>query len=89
MDTSLQILVIILSTALAILIVLAIVAVVLFIRILKAIGRITDKAEHFVQSAEQVGQALSNATGPLAVFKVVRNITELVTKHTAKDKRGS
>ena len=88
MDTSLQFLVILLSTVLAILLVLSIIVAVLVIRLLKAVGRITDKAEHVIQSAEQVGQAFSNATGSVAIFKVIRNVVELVTKQTAKDKRG-
>ena len=86
METSQQILVIILSTALAVLLILAIVISVLAIRLLKAIGRITEKAEHIVESAEQVGEAFSNATGSLALFKVIRNIAQIASKYTGNKK---
>lgn len=84
METSEQILVVILATALAVLLVLAIVIAVLIIKLLKTVGRITDKAEHVIQTAEHVGEAFSNVGGPLAIFKVIKNITELVSKHNKK-----
>lgn len=84
MDTSTQILVVILATVLAILLVLSIVIAVLVIKLLKAIGRITDKAEHVIETAEHVGEAFSSATGSMAVFKLVRNITSMVSKYKSK-----
>lgn len=86
MDTSMQILVIILSCALAVLLVLSIVVVVLVVKLLKAISRITEKAEHIIESAEHVGAAFSEATGKMALFNVVRNVVSMVNKHSKKSK---
>lgn len=86
METSQQVLVVILSTALAVLLVISIVIAVLVVKLLKAVGRITDKAEHIVENAEHVSMAFSNATGSMAIFKVVRNIVSLVQKQS--NKRG-
>lgn len=87
METSQEILVIILSTALAVLLVLAIVIAALVIKLLQTIKRITDKAEHVIETAEQVGEAFSSATGSLALFRVVRNVADMVAKHTAKNNK--
>ncbi len=84
METSQEILVVILATALAVLLVISIVIAILAYKVLKAIRRITEKAEHIVESAEHVGEAFSNATGSLALFKVIRNVTSLVTKASKK-----
>ena len=84
MDTSQDILVIILSTALAVLLVLAIAVAVLVVKLLQTIKRITDKAEHVIENAEHVSQAFSQASGPLALFKIVRNVADMVAKHKSK-----
>lgn len=81
---SLDILVIILSTTLAILLVLSIVVAVLVIKLLQAIKRITEKAEHIVADVEQVGETFKNAAGPLAIFKLVSNIANIVAKHNKR-----
>jgi hypothetical protein len=84
MDTSFQILVIILSTALAVLLVLAIVIAVMTIKLMQQIRRISDKAEHVIQNAEQAAQAFKSATGSMAIFKLVKNITSMVSKSKGK-----
>lgn len=83
METSQDILVIILSATLATLLALAIVIAILIIKLLQGIKRITDKAEHVVETAEHVGEAFSNASGSLALFKLVRNVADMVSKHKA------
>jgi cell division protein FtsL len=91
MDTSQDILVIILSTALAVLLVLAITIAVLIVKLLQTIKRITTKAEHVIETAEHVSEAFSNVSGPLALFRVVRNVADMVSKHKSdsrKDKKG-
>lgn len=87
METSQDLLVIILSTALAVLLALAIAIAVLVIKLLQSIKRITEKAEHVIETAEQVGEAFSNASGSLALFRIVRNIAEIVSKHTSTAKK--
>jgi hypothetical protein len=87
MDTATHVLVIILSVLLAFFLLLAIAAFVMVLRLLKAIHRISDKAEKIIDSAESVGSVFRNAAGPLAALKLVRNIVETVTKHTNKHKK--
>jgi type II secretory pathway pseudopilin PulG len=87
METSQDLLVIILSTALAVLLVLAIAIAVLVLKLLQSIKRITEKAEHVIETAEHVGEAFSNASGSLALFRIVRNIAEMVSKHSPKTKK--
>lgn len=82
MDTSEQILVIFLSTALAVLLVLSIIVAVLAIKLLKSVRRITEKAEHIVDNVEHVGETFKNAAGPLALFKVLSNLAKVVSKHS-------
>lgn len=80
MDTSQEVLVVILSSALAILLILAIVVAVLAIKLLQAIKRISEKAEHIVENVEHVGDTFKNAAGPLALVKVISNIVRMVSK---------
>jgi hypothetical protein len=87
METSQDILVIILATVLAVLLVLSIVVAVLVIKLLGAVKRITDKAEHVIDTAEHVGEVFSNATGSLALFKIVRNVADMVAKHSSNTKK--
>jgi hypothetical protein len=94
MDTSEHILVIMLSVALAVLLVLAIAVAVLAIKLLKTINRISAKAENVIETAEHVSAAFSNAAsrslGGMAIFKVIKNVVDLVTKDKSKSdkKRG-
>lgn len=76
-----DILVIILSIALAVLLVLSIVIAVLVIKLLQIIRRVTEKAEHIVSDVEHVGETFRNAAGPLTLFRLVSNIANIVSKH--------
>ena len=87
METSQDILVIVLATAFAILLVLAIIIAALIIKLLQGIRRITDRAEQVIETAEHVSQAFSNASGSMALFRVVRNVADMVSKHTTNDKK--
>ena len=84
MDTSEQILVIFLSTALAIFLTLAIVIAVMVIKLLQQVRRLSDKAEHIVENVEHVGETFRNASGPLALFKVISNIVDNVSRHNQR-----
>ena len=90
-NTSEHILVILLSTALAVLLVIAIFVGIEAYKLIKAVQRITDKAENVIQSAEHVSAAFANATGSMAVVKVVKNIISMVnthkTRHRPKDQK--
>jgi len=88
LSTAQQILVVVLSSMLALFLILGIVAVVCIIRLVQTLRMIAGKAEHLVQSAEAVGDAFKRAAGPLGVFRFVRNIADMVSqhKHNNRDK---
>lgn len=83
MNTAEQILVIMLSTALAVLLVLAIIAVVHLIRLLKVLQVIAVKAEGLIESAESTADMVKNAVGQLSVLKFVNSVVDFVRR---KDK---
>lgn len=78
LSTTQQVLLVILASALAIFIVLAIVIAVMVIRLLMTIKLITAKAEQLIASAESVAQVFKNASGPMAIFKVIRSVADMV-----------
>ena len=83
-NTSEHILVILLSVALAVLLALAIVAAFYAIRLLKAVNRIAEKAEHVAQKAESISELISKVTTSTAAFKVVKSVFETVVKRASK-----
>lgn len=80
MNTTEQVLLIILAATLALFLILAIIVVVQIMRLLKAVNKITAKAEHVIETAENVGEVFKNAAGPLALLRVVSNVVETITK---------
>lgn len=89
MNTAEQILVIILASALAVFLVLAIVIAVQMIRLMKTLQIIADKAQEFVDSAEKTAELVKSAVGQLSVVRFVQNVVDMVQKRSKKsDKRG-
>lgn len=90
MTTAEQILVVFLSTALAIFLMVAIIAGVYAIRLLKTINRVAEKAEGFVDSAEAVGDMVRQTAQALSITRMVRGIVNFVHDKQAesKDKKG-
>lgn len=88
MDTATQTLVIILSLFLALFLLLSIIICVQVIKLLHTLRTIADKAERVVDSAESVGTIFRNASGPLALMRVVANMVESATKHKQSKDRG-
>lgn len=82
-----EILVIILAAALAVFLILAIVVAGLVIHVLHTVRRITDKAEKVADSAENVTDFFRDATGPLTIIRVVRNIAQFVQRNQKKGKK--
>jgi hypothetical protein len=83
MGTAEQVLVIILSSLLAIFLVLSIVVAALVIKVLKHIRRITEKAEAIADKADSVTSFFQQTAGPAAIAKLVSNIV-----HAVRDKKG-
>lgn len=69
-----------LSTALAVFLVIAIIAGVNAIKLLKTLQRIADKAESFATSAEAVGQAVKHTVGALSLSRFIKGITNFTHK---------
>ena len=80
MTTTENILVIFLSTALAIFLTVAIILTFQGIRLVKTLQRIADKAESAVKKAEHVGEILQNVSGPLGVLNMIKNIAKVVNQ---------
>lgn len=78
MDTATHVLVVILSSFLALFILLGIIVAIQVIRLLTMIQRIAQKAESVIESAESVGAIFKNAAGPLAILKVITNMVRVV-----------
>ena len=81
MEQAQSILVIIVSSLLSLFLIFGIIMLVMGIKLVKAVRQIVVKAEHVIDSAEAATDVLKNASGPLAVLKLVRNIMKTVEKH--------
>ncbi len=87
MDDNLRILVIFLSSALAVFLVLGIVALVKVIQILHHLKRISEKAEKLADQAEAVGEFFQRNARPLAIGRLLSNIAETVMHRGNNNKR--
>lgn len=79
-----EILVVILASAFALFLLLAIIATVKLIQILNHLKSISEKAERLATTAESVGDFFKYTAGPAAFGKFLANITETVLKHRKK-----
>jgi predicted PurR-regulated permease PerM len=75
-----SILVIIVSAVLVLFLIVAIVATILVAKLVNSARGLVHKAEEFVDSAESAAEALKNVGGPLAAFKLIRNIVKMINK---------
>ena len=73
-STTEQMLLIILSSALALFLLLGIVAAIISIKILNNVKRITEKAEQIADKAELATEFFSNTSATVAVGKLISNI---------------
>lgn len=80
MQNAESILVIIVSAVLTLFLVTAIIVLVMVARLIKAIRRVVEHAETVLETAGEAAEMLRNASGPLAIFKVVRNMVNSVDK---------
>jgi uncharacterized metal-binding protein len=87
LSTTQQILVIFLSTALAIFLVLSIIIAAMVIRLLKTLRLIAGKAEKLVESAEAVGHVFKTAAGPLGIFRFLHGVMDMVRAKQDKDNK--
>ncbi len=71
METAALILLIVVSSVLTIFLIVTTVLVVLAIKLVKQLKLIADRAETAVDSVTSAGDMLRNASGPLAIAKLV------------------
>jgi len=80
MENAQEILVIFLSTTLAIFLLLGIMLLVICIKIANHIKRISEKAEAITDRAEDIADFFSKAGTPLAVGKIISSVTDMIRK---------
>jgi len=80
MNTAEQLLVIILATALAIFLVLAVIIAIQVIRLMRVLQEIAIKAQGLVDSAEATADMLRHTVGRLSLLRFAHSIIDLVTK---------
>ena len=86
MNTTEQVLLIILASALAVFLVLSIVIAVKTIQIMNHLKRLTEKAEGIADKAEAVTSFFQASAGPVAITKLVANIVSTINAKHNKSK---
>ena len=74
-------LIIVLSATLIVFLIAAIVATFKLISVLNSMKRLADKAEKIAASAEAIGDFFTKSTGPLALGKMLGNVTDFIKRH--------
>lgn len=86
MDTTEEVLVVILSSALAIFLVLAIVGAYKIIKLVNTLQNLADKAEHIAEAAETMAESARKAFDVLSVGRVFTNITKSFVNRSKESK---
>ena len=86
MNTPEQIIMFILAGALLVLLALAITVIIVVLRLIASLRRITEKAEHVVDSAGSVAEMFKRASGPATILHFIKTIAEVVNKRKESDK---
>jgi hypothetical protein len=81
LSTAQQVLVIILSTVLAISLILSIVIGVMVIQLVRRIQQMVDKAERAVASVGAVSEAIKSIAGPASLLRAVKLVVNMVSRH--------
>jgi hypothetical protein len=80
MELAVQISVIVLAATAFILVMLGVVVMVVLLKLVKRVRLLADKAEGVVENAQEVTTILKNASGPLALFKIIANMQRYARK---------
>lgn len=84
MDTTDHVLLIILTTLMSLFFLLLTAMVIMGIQVMKSVKRVVGKAEDVVDSVEEATEVLRDTTGPMAMFKLLRNIIKMTNKKGRK-----
>lgn len=80
MNTTFDILVIVLSSLLGIFLLLSIVAVASVIKLVKTLRELVAKGEHLVDSAEAIGEVFTRNAGAAGILKMLLKFITSVSK---------
>ena len=80
METSDRVLLIILTSLLSLFFILLIALVIMGLKVAASAKRVVRKAEDVIDSVESAAEVLKDTGGPLAFFKLVRNIIKIVNR---------
>lgn len=78
MNTTFDVLVIVLSCLLGIFLIISIITSVLIYKLVKALRAVVAKGEHFVDSAEEIGEALRRNAGAVSLVKLLMKLVRKV-----------
>jgi hypothetical protein len=87
MDNAQDILVVILSSFLALFLLLNIIFLIIAIRVILVVKRVTAKAEQLADKAEAFGDFVQHAATPLVIGRIFSTFSDKVFKRSAKTKR--
>lgn len=87
MENAQDILVVLLSSFLAIFLLLNIIALIFIIKIVQSVKRITDKAEQLADKAEEISDFMKHATGPIVIGRALTVISDTFFGRKSKSKR--
>ncbi len=86
MDTTQEILLIILASFLAIFLLLSIALLIKALQVITALKHIVEKAEHVADHAENVTEFFSRAAGPMAIGRLFAGIADVIMERKTKRK---
>ncbi len=79
-----QILVVVLAGFLAIFLLLGIVLLIFLIQVVKSVKRISEKAEHLAERADNVSEFIEHAAAQLTIGRFIGTLSGLLTRKQAK-----
>lgn len=85
-DTSLEILVVVLSVALGVFLILSIYLVIRLIQVANHIKKITEHAEQVADRADHISDFFAKTATPVAIAKLIANLAETFQKKKSKKK---
>jgi hypothetical protein len=88
METSLQILVIIISLMLGGFLIVSIVALVKIIKLLRVLKNIADKAEVIADKANSITEVMQKTAGPVAIGRFFTHLSETVFHKDKTTRKG-
>lgn len=87
MNTTEQVLLVVLGSVLALFLILSIAVVIMVLRLVRDLRRIASKAERVVDSAESVGEIFRKSTTSLSFVRFLRGVAETAMQHKKEQGR--